>query len=187
MGERDELKGRVALVTGASRNIGRAIALDLAAGGAAVIINTRQSSAAAEAVAREIEACGVFRQVRIALLEEPPFLHDAAEGLALMLKLNGHEVRAAYEGPSALALAEAFRPQVVLLDLGLPGMDGYEVARRLRGQADLKATYLVAVTGWGQPEDRQRSKEMGFDRHLVKPVDSSLLVQLLAELEASVT
>jgi CheY-like chemotaxis protein len=112
---------------------------------------------------------------------------DAAEGLALLLRLSGQEVRVAYDGPSALALAGRFRPQVVLLDLGLPGMDGYEVARRLRGQPELEATYLVAVTGWGQPEDRQRSKEMGFDRHLVKPVDSSLLVQLLAEVKASVS
>ena len=112
---------------------------------------------------------------------------DAADGLAALLKLNGHEVRVAYDGPSALAMAETFRPQAVLLDLGLPGMDGHEVARRLRQNPELKGTWLAAVTGWGQPEDRQRSKEMGFDRHLVKPVKPSLVVQLLAEVKASVS
>jgi CheY-like chemotaxis protein len=111
---------------------------------------------------------------------------DAADGLAAALKLSGHDVRAAYDGPSALAIAEAFRPQAVLLDLGLPGMDGYEVARRLRETPALKGTWIAAVTGWGQPEERQRSKEMGFDRHLVKPVAPSLVAQLLVEVKASV-
>jgi CheY-like chemotaxis protein len=109
---------------------------------------------------------------------------DAADGLAMLLRLSGHEVGVAYDGPSAVRVAPTLRPQVVLLDLGLPGMDGYEVARRLRAQPELKGTYLVAVTGWGQPEDRQRSKEMGFDRHLVKPVNPPLLAQLLAEVKA---
>jgi PAS domain S-box-containing protein len=111
---------------------------------------------------------------------------DAADGLAAALKLKGHEARAVYDGPSALALAEAFRPQAVLLDLGLPGMDGHEVARRLREKPELKGAWVAAVTGWGQPEDRQRSKELGFDRHLVKPVKPSALARLLAELKASV-
>lgn len=106
---------------------------------------------------------------------------DAADGLATALKLNGHAVRVAYDGPGALSLAEGFRPQAVLLDLGLPGMDGYEVARRLRDNPDLKGAWVAAVTGRGQPEDRQRSKEVGFDRHLVKPVDPDFLAQLLAQ------
>ena len=112
---------------------------------------------------------------------------DAADGLAAALRLNGHEVWAAYDGPGTLAIAQTFRPQVVLLDLGLPGMDGYEVARQLREKPEMKRTYLVAVTGWGQSTDRQKSKETGFDRHLVKPVNVSLLAQLLAEVEERVT
>jgi PAS domain S-box-containing protein len=112
---------------------------------------------------------------------------DAADSLATMLKLNGHELRVAYDGPGTLAIAQTFRPQVVLLDLGLPGMDGYEVARRLRENPEMKGTCLAAVTGWGQPEDRQKSKEMGFDRHLVKPVNASLLAQLMGEITAQVT
>jgi|GEM_PF-2045310 len=109
---------------------------------------------------------------------------DAAEGFAAALRLHGHEVRVAYDGPSALALADHFQPQAVLLDLGLPGMDGYEVARQLRENPALKRAWLAAVTGWGQPEDRQRSKDRGFACHLVKPVRLALLVQLLAEVQA---
>lgn len=104
---------------------------------------------------------------------------DAADGLAAALNLSGHQARVAYDGPGALAIAPSFRPQVALLDLGLPGMDGYEVARQLRQKPEMKGTYLVAVTGRGQSNDRRKSKEMGFDDHLVKPVDPSLLVQLL--------
>jgi PAS domain S-box-containing protein len=103
---------------------------------------------------------------------------DAADSLALLLKLSGQETRVAYDGPTALLVAEAFRPQLVLLDIGMPGMDGYEVARRLREQG--RKVPLVAVTGWGQEEDRRRSREAGFDHHLVKPVDPSALQQLLA-------
>jgi CheY-like chemotaxis protein/two-component sensor histidine kinase len=110
---------------------------------------------------------------------------DAADGLATMLKIGGHDLRVAHDGPATLAIAEAFRPHVVLLDLGLPGMDGYEVARQLRARPEMQGTHIAAVTGSGQPEDRQRSKGMGFDRHLVKPVDPTLLAQLLAEVTAS--
>lgn len=111
---------------------------------------------------------------------------DAADGLATILRFSGHELRIAYDGPAALAVAQAFRPHVVLLDLGLPGMDGYEVARRLREKPELKGICIAAVTGWGQPEDRQNSQDMGIDRHLVKPVDPSLLAQLMTEVTAAV-
>jgi PAS domain S-box-containing protein len=107
---------------------------------------------------------------------------DAANSLARLLTiLCRQEVRVAYDGPSALEAAASFRPEVVLLDIGLPGMDGYEVARKLRARPELDGTLLVALTGWGQDEDRQRSKEAGFDRHLVKPVDPDALMRLLAE------
>jgi PAS domain S-box-containing protein len=106
---------------------------------------------------------------------------DAADSLGLLLRLAGQDVRTAYDGPSALDQVQAFRPALVFLDIGMPGMDGYEVARRLRQQSDLKDVVLVALTGWGQEEDRRRSREAGFDRHLVKPVEPSALEALLAD------
>ncbi len=106
---------------------------------------------------------------------------DSADSLAVLLKVAGHEVRTAYEGPAALRAAAAFRPEVVLLDIGLPRMDGYAVARRLREEVGLKAA-LVALTGYGQDEDRCRSQEAGFDAHLVKPVEPAELLALVATL-----
>jgi CheY-like chemotaxis protein len=106
---------------------------------------------------------------------------DAADSLAMLLRLSGQDVRTAYSGPEAIATAQQFRPRLVLLDLGMPGMDGYEVARNLRRQPGLEETVLVALTGWGQPEDRQRSVEAGFRHHLVKPVEPDALAKLLAE------
>jgi CheY-like chemotaxis protein len=97
----------------------------------------------------------------------------------MLTKLYGQEVEVAHDGPSALGLARAFLPQVVLLDIGLPGMDGYEVARRLRGIPGLEAVTLLALTGWGQEQDRQRSLGAGFDQHLVKPVDPEDILELL--------
>jgi CheY-like chemotaxis protein len=105
---------------------------------------------------------------------------DTAESLALLLTVQGHEVRTAHDGPAALQAAEAFRPEVIFLDIGLPRMDGYEVARRLRGQMGLRDATLVAVTGYGQEEDRRRAEEAGFDAHLVKPADPGALERLLA-------
>ena len=105
---------------------------------------------------------------------------DSVETMALLLHLWGHEVRTAYDGPSALALAAEYRPDVVLLDIGLPGMNGYEVAKRLREIPGLEKSVLVAVTGYGQESDRQRARKAGFDRHLVKPVEPTALQDLLA-------
>jgi signal transduction histidine kinase/DNA-binding response OmpR family regulator len=110
--------------------------------------------------------------------------HDAAESLGLVLSMAGHEVRICYDGLTALAAAEAFQPEVVLLDIGLPGMDGYEVGRRLRARADLKGTLLVALTGYGQDEDLRRSRAAGFDHHLVKPADPDALAGLFSRLQA---
>lgn len=106
---------------------------------------------------------------------------DAAESLAILLRLKGHEVRVAFEGASAIVTAREFRPQVVFLDIGMPAMDGYEVARRLRQEDNVSAATLIALTGWGQESDRQRSQEAGFDLHLVKPVDPKDLNQILAQ------
>jgi CheY-like chemotaxis protein len=107
---------------------------------------------------------------------------DGADTLAMMLKIMGHETRTAHDGVEALAAAEAFRPDVVLCDIGLPKLNGYEVARRIREQGWGEGMVLIAQTGWGQEEDRCRSKEAGFNFHLVKPVDPDALEKLLAGL-----
>ncbi len=104
---------------------------------------------------------------------------DGARSLAMVLELVGHEVRTCHDGPAALVESEAFEPEVVLLDIGLPGMDGYEVARRLRARPGSQPL-LVALTGYGQAEDLRRSREAGFDHHLVKPADPETLTSLFA-------
>lgn len=106
---------------------------------------------------------------------------DGAQGLALMLDLEGHDVRTAADGFEALEIAEEFRPNVVLLDIGMPGIDGYETARRLRARPWGQSVMLCAQTGWGQEDDKRRSRRAGFDRHLVKPVDPEELNRILAE------
>ena len=105
---------------------------------------------------------------------------DSAQGTAKILTRQGHDVRIVYDGPSALIAAREHRPRYVLLDIGLPGMDGYEVAARLRQEEALQGATLIAVSGYGQDSDRRRSREAGFDQHLVKPVDPEELLALLA-------
>lgn len=105
---------------------------------------------------------------------------DAARVLNVLLSALGHEVRTAESGEQALACAAEFRPEVVLLDIGLPKVDGYEVARRLRARPEGRDMKLVAMTGWGADEDRRRAAEAGFDLHLVKPVDAQALESALA-------
>jgi CheY-like chemotaxis protein len=107
---------------------------------------------------------------------------DAADSLAVLLRMEGHDVRVARNGPAAVEAAQADPPDVVLLDLGMPGMDGFEVARRLR-QGPAAKTFIAALTGWGQEEDRRRTREAGFDHHLVKPADPDDLRELLARIE----
>ena len=104
---------------------------------------------------------------------------DGAESLALLLELAGHEVRTASSASSALEIAPAFQPEVLLLDIGLPGMDGYELARRLRQSSLSRDAILIAVTGYGQESDKLRSAQAGFAHHLVKPIDPEALEQLL--------
>ena len=107
---------------------------------------------------------------------------DASDSLAMLLGLQGHEVRVAYSGVAALEMTRDFAPHVVFLDIGMPGMDGYEVARRLRQQPGLGKTVLAALTGWGQKEDRRRTAEAGFDHHLVKPPEPKAVEGVLGEL-----
>ena len=94
--------------------------------------------------------------------------------------VDGHDVQIAHDGPMALQMATTFQPDVILLDIGLPGIDGYEVAERLRGQDEFRETRIIAMTGYGQPDDRRRSKEAGIDYHLVKPVKIDVVRSLLA-------
>jgi CheY-like chemotaxis protein len=104
---------------------------------------------------------------------------DSAASLGTVLRLWEHEVELVHDGLAALNAARAFRPEVVLLDLGLPKLDGFEVARHVRQEPDLAEVLLIAMTGYGQEEDRRRTQEAGFDCHLVKPVDLDTLQQLL--------
>ncbi len=110
---------------------------------------------------------------------------DAADSLAMLLRLQGHEVRVAFSGVAALEMTKAYAPDLVFLDIGMPGMDGYEVARRMRQQPGLEKVVLAALTGWGQKEDRRRTAEAGFNHHLVKPPDPNALEGVLAELKLS--
>ena len=108
---------------------------------------------------------------------------DAREALRAVLEAEGHRVAAAVDGVAAIELAATFQPEIAFIDLGLPGLDGYEVARRLRASA-AKTVWLVALTGYGQPEDRRRTQEAGFDSHLVKPVMPEQLFELIARVQA---
>jgi CheY-like chemotaxis protein len=108
---------------------------------------------------------------------------DSARSLARLLKMTGHEACTAHDGGKAVEVAEQHRPEVILLDIGLPVMNGYDVARAIRGRPWGGDVAIVALTGWGQDADRRRSKESGIDHHLVKPVDPAELERLLAELQ----
>lgn len=119
------------------------------------------------------------RRFRILVVDDN---HDSALSLAMMLSIMGHETRTANDGESAVTAAENFLPEVVLLDIGLPKLNGYEVAQRIREQSWGTSMFLIAVTGWGQEEDRQRSSEVGLNVHMVKPVEPAALEKLLAGL-----
>ncbi|OOO01303.1 MAG: Autoinducer 2 sensor kinase/phosphatase LuxQ [Chromatiales bacterium USCg_Taylor] len=109
---------------------------------------------------------------------------DSADSLAMFLKIKGYEVGTAYDGEQAVEAAEALRPDVVLLDIGMPNLDGYDACRRIRQQPWGQGMFLIALTGWGQEEDRRRTEEAGFNQHVVKPVDPAALMKLLASLSA---
>lgn len=109
---------------------------------------------------------------------------DAADSMAALLRVDGQDVRTAHDGPAGLEAARRFKPGVVFLDIGLPGMDGFQVARALRATPETKDCLLIAISGYGQAEDHRQSKEAGFDRHLVKPVDLPILREIFGTLNA---
>ncbi len=116
------------------------------------------------------------RPLRVLVVEDNV---DAADSLNMLLRLYGHEVQLARSGPAALRLASASRPDVVLMDIGLPGMDGYEVAKRLRAKPEFKDVVMCALTGHTPSEaDRQRQQETGFDHYYIKPVDLAKLLEM---------
>jgi CheY-like chemotaxis protein len=111
--------------------------------------------------------------------------HDSADSLAMLMEITGNKTYLAHDGVEAVKAAEKYRPEVVLLDIGLPQLDGYEVCRRVREQAWGKDIVVIALTGWGQDDDRRKSEEAGFNGHLVKPVDYDKLLDLLGSLGES--
>jgi two-component system CheB/CheR fusion protein len=119
------------------------------------------------------------RTLRILVVEDELAV---AEMLVMLLELWGHTVQVVHNGPAALASAPTFRPEVVLCDIGLPEMSGYELARQLRQQEGLSKSVLIAITGYGQEEDQRRAQEAGFDHHMIKPVDPAALEKLLTSL-----
>ena len=135
------------------------------------------AAAAAPARSREAQRPRPARPSRKVLVVDDN--HDAAESLALFLSMRGFEVNTAGGGPEAIALARRFPPDVVLLDLGMPIMDGFEVARRLKAMPEGAAARLIAVTGYGQPRDKIATREAGFEMHFVKPVDPEVLARCI--------
>jgi CheY-like chemotaxis protein len=107
---------------------------------------------------------------------------DSAESLAMLLQMMGHEVRSALNGLEAVAVAAAFEPDLIVLDIGMPGLDGYEVCRRIRQQPWAHTVVIAALTGWTRDEDRHRSQEAGFNHYLVKPVDPQALADLVGRI-----
>ena len=142
------------------------------------------------AAAQESEAAieggdaGTIPKTRILVVDDN---RDAAESLSMVLQSLGADVRVARDGPEAIAAFAAYDPSFVLLDIGMPGMDGYEVARRLRTRFPDRRASIIALTGWGQEEDRRQAREAGFDYHLIKPVEVNVLQTLLATLAQGTT
>ena len=125
----------------------------------------------------EEKAAPARQQLRVLVVDDN---QDAAEVLCMLLQTLDMEVKAVHSGPAALTVIPDFWPDAILMDIGMPGMDGHEVARRIRAQAGFDAIKLIALTGWGQEKDRMQSRESGFDHHLTKPVDFAVLKELLA-------
>jgi CheY-like chemotaxis protein len=120
---------------------------------------------------------GVTSPQRVLIVDDN---EDVASSLAMLLSMQGVEVHVEHDGPSALRALKTFAPTIALLDIGMPGMTGYEVAREIRSDGEFAKVKLIALTGWGQPSDVRDAHEAGFDRHCIKPVDPEVLVTLLS-------
>jgi CheY-like chemotaxis protein len=112
-------------------------------------------------------------------------IKDAAKSLALLLKITGNETQMAVDGEQAVQFAQAFAPEVILLDIGLPKLNGYDACRQIRAGRGENQPVVIALTGWGQQEDRERTKDAGFDAHLVKPIQYTALITLLESLSCA--
>jgi signal transduction histidine kinase/CheY-like chemotaxis protein len=139
------------------------------------VLNDLPARPSTQAVGREDPA--TRRPKRILVADDN---RDTVESLAILLRLQGHEVQAVHDGQEAVRAAERFQPDLALLDIGMPRLNGFDAARRIREQSWGKRMMLVAISGWGQEEDKQRATEAGFDYHLTKPVDPDALERLLA-------
>ena len=122
------------------------------------------------------------RKARILVVDDNP---DVADSLAMLLRLEGHEVDIAYSAAATFEAVQRMRPEVVLLDIGLPQMNGYEIARRLRAAPAAERAHLIALTGYGQEHDREQAREAGFAAHLVKPADIEAVSKVLASLASA--
>ena len=130
--------------------------------------------------AKQAIAIGLSKARRILVVDDN---RDSTDSLAVLLRLFGNDVRTAYDGRQALAIAHGYQPDLILLDLGLPGMTGFEVAKQLRTLRGLADVVIVALTGYGTDEDRSQSRAAGFNAHFIKPVDLTALQGLLANLD----
>jgi CheY-like chemotaxis protein len=140
-------------------------------------LDHRERSRASRQTADDASAEAPAARLRILVVDDNI---DSAHTMAAYLSVHGHEVQVAHDGLEALALLEAFEPEVGILDLGMPRMDGYALAKHIREHSNHDEPLLIAVTGWGQDSDRRRSKAAGFDHHVVKPADPQHLLKLLA-------
>jgi CheY-like chemotaxis protein len=131
----------------------------------------------APAAAEPVRPGSVTPNKRILLADDN---RDAAESLAIILRLEGHDVELAHDGLSALQAYERIRPDVALLDIGMPKTNGYDVARQIRATPDGRGVMLIAITGWAQDSDKAQSRAAGFDHHLTKPIEPETLIGLLA-------
>ena len=149
--------------------------------GSCFTVRVPAASSFGESAGVPLEAGGSMGRHRVLVADDN---RDAASTLSLVLELMGHEVRTVFDGLEAVAVAENFMPELVLLDIGMPGIDGYEACRRIRRLSWGPRPRVVAMTGWGQDEDRRRSHDAGFDQHLVKPADPADIERLMASMDA---
>jgi CheY-like chemotaxis protein len=179
--------GRARVQQRNGRHGGRGVARSAGAGcGSEFVVElpalSRRPQALPQAVAQPASTAPTVTR-RILVVDDN---RDAAETLALMLRLEGNEVDVAFDGEAAISATAAFRPDVVLMDLGMPKVDGYEAARAIRADVTGHDVVLIALTGWGGDLDRELSRQAGFDRHLVKPVMPTDLLALLSSLDRGV-